>query len=37
MKGHGWQPKTTAELIRTMAKEISAHAPPADDNTLWQY
>jgi len=37
MKGHGWLPTTTAELIRNMAKEISAHAPPADDNTLWQY
>jgi hypothetical protein len=37
MKGHGWLPATTAELIRTMAKEISAHAPPTEDNTLWQY
>jgi hypothetical protein len=27
LKGHGWQPMTNAELVRTMAEHIRAHAP----------
>lgn len=37
MKGHGWQPMTMAELIRSMARDISSHAPHGEDSTLWQY
>ena len=31
MKGHGWQPMTTAELIRMMAEHIAANAPAGAD------
>ena len=26
LKGHGWQPMTNAELVRTMAEHIRVHA-----------
>ena len=37
MKGHGWQPMTTADLIRTMAKYIEGHAPAQDETAAWHY
>jgi hypothetical protein len=37
MKGHGWQPTTNAELIRTMAGHIAAHAPKNEDPAAWHY
>ena len=27
LKGHGWQPMTNAELVRTMAARVAEHAP----------
>ena len=37
MKGHGWQPMTVAELIRTMAKTIETNAPAEDDSKAWNH
>jgi hypothetical protein len=37
MKGHGWQPTTNAELIRTMAGHMAAHAPKNKDSAAWHY
>lgn len=37
MKSHGWQPTTNAELVRTMAKHIAAHAPAGEGAAAWQY
>jgi hypothetical protein len=34
LKGHGWQPMTTAELVRLMANHIRVHAPGGAD-TRW--
>lgn len=37
MKGHGWQPTTTADLIRTMAQYVETQAPAEDETTAWNY
>ncbi len=37
MKGHGWQPTTNAELVRTMAKQIEEHAPATEKTPAWRY
>lgn len=37
MKGHGWQPTTNFELIRTMAGQIAKGAPAGEDTTQWHY
>ncbi|HEY5462776.1 MAG TPA: alpha/beta hydrolase-fold protein [Hanamia sp.] len=37
MKGHGWQPVKTSELLRMMAKHITEHAPKGTDNNMWKY
>jgi hypothetical protein len=31
MKGHGWQPWTSADLIRIMADHIARQAPAGAD------
>jgi len=35
MKGHGWQPMTTADLLREMAAHIARRAPPGDPPHRW--
>lgn len=37
MKGHGWQPVTTSELFKMMAKHIIEHAPKGADTKQWNY
>ncbi|MGD8746994.1 MAG: alpha/beta hydrolase-fold protein [Balneolaceae bacterium] len=37
MKGHGWQPVTTSELLRMMAKHITDHAPEKANTEMWKY
>lgn len=37
LKGHGWMPMTFPELIRTMAEEVSRHAPEGQDTRAWHY
>jgi hypothetical protein len=37
MKGHGWQPTTNFELIRTMAGQILKDAPAGENTTQWHY
>ncbi len=37
MKGHGWQPVHTSELLRIMAKHITKHAPKGEDTNSWKY
>jgi hypothetical protein len=37
MKGHGWQPTTNAELVKTMAQHIADHAPAAERPVAWRY
>lgn len=37
MKGHGWQPVTTSELLKQMAKHITEHAPKGVATTGWKY
>ena len=37
LKGHGWQPMTNAELVRTMAAHIQEHAPAGEDASAWRY
>ena len=37
MKGHGWQPVPTSELLKMMAKHITEHAPKDADNNQWKY
>ncbi len=37
MKGHGWQPVTTAKLLRMMAQHITKHAPKGEDTHSWKY
>lgn len=37
MKGHGWQPMSSAELVRMMAKHITESAPKSADVTSWKY
>lgn len=37
MKGHGWQPVPTSELLKMMAKHITEHAPKGEDTNAWKY
>lgn len=37
MKGHGWQPVHTSELLRMMADHITKHAPEGADTKTWKY
>jgi hypothetical protein len=37
MKGHGFRPTTTGEMLRTMAKEIVKNAPAGTDASAWHY
>lgn len=36
MKGHGWQPTTTADLLREMAAHIARRAPPGEPVHSWR-
>jgi hypothetical protein len=35
-KGHGWQPMTTANLLREMAAHIAKNAPPGEPTQAWR-
>jgi Putative esterase len=37
MKGHGWQPTTTANLVQGMAEHIAKNAPAGEKTTDWHY
>lgn len=37
MKGHGWQPVPTSQLLEMMAKHITEHAPKGSDTKAWKY
>jgi len=37
LKGHGWQPTTSADLIRDMADQIARNAPSSDPAAAWEY
>jgi Putative esterase len=37
LKGHGWQPMTNAELVRTMATHVAEHTPAREENSAWRY
>lgn len=37
LKGHGWQPTTNADLVKTMAKYIASRAPASEEPGTWQY
>jgi len=37
MKGHGWQPVSTADLLRMMAAQIRRHAPAGANTASWNY
>jgi len=37
MKGHGWQPIKTGELLKMMARHITEHAPKDADTQRWKY
>ena len=37
MKGHGWQPTTTANLVKWMAEHIASNAPAGEKTTDWHY
>ena len=37
MKGHGWQPTTSANLIRWMAEHVAKHAPAGEKTAAWHY
>ena len=36
MKGHGWQPMTTANLLREMAAHIAKNAPAGEPTASWR-
>jgi hypothetical protein len=36
MKGHGWQPMTTANLLREIAAHIAKNAPPGEPTASWR-
>ncbi len=36
-KGHGWQPTTTANLVKWMAEHIAKNAPAGEKTTDWHY
>jgi hypothetical protein len=37
LKGHGWQPTTAAELVKTMAASVSQNAPKDGHPDRWRY
>jgi hypothetical protein len=37
LKGHGWQPTTNAELVKTMAAHIASRAPASEKSSTWKY
>jgi hypothetical protein len=37
MKGHGWQPTTTANLLKWMAEHIAKNAPAGEETADWHY
>jgi hypothetical protein len=37
LKGHGWQPMSSADLIRTMADVVSHQAPAGQTTSAWRY
>jgi Putative esterase len=37
MKGHGWQPTTTANLVKWMAEHIAKNAPAGEKTADWHY
>jgi hypothetical protein len=37
MKGHGWQPTTTANLLKWMAEHIAKNAPAGEKTADWHY
>lgn len=37
MKGHGWQPTTNFELIKTITEQISKNTPSDEDASVWHY
>jgi hypothetical protein len=37
LKGHGWQPTTNAELVKTMSTFIGSRAPASEQPDVWQY
>lgn len=37
MKGHGWQPVPTSQLLQMMAQHITEHAPKGADTKGWKY
>jgi hypothetical protein len=37
MKGHGFRPTSTGEMLRTMARDIEKNAPNGTDSGAWNY
>jgi Putative esterase len=37
MKGHGWQPTSTANLVRWMTERIAKNAPASENTAAWHY
>jgi hypothetical protein len=37
LKGHGWQPTTNAELVKTMGRYVASHTPAGEKSAGWQY
>ncbi len=37
MKGHGWQPVSTATLVRWMADHVAKNAPAGENTSGWHY
>lgn len=37
MKGHGWQPTSSANLVRWMAEHIEKNAPVGESTAAWHY
>ncbi len=37
MKGHGWQPTTSTNLVRWMADHVAKNAPSGEDTSAWHY
>ena len=37
MKGHGWQPVSTATLVRWMADHVAKNAPAGENTSGWRY
>ncbi|HET9400171.1 MAG TPA: hypothetical protein VFO34_04385, partial [Candidatus Acidoferrales bacterium] len=37
MKGHGWQPTSSANMIRWMADYVAKNAPSGEQTAEWHY